>query len=232
MAFCFVLLLFCLVHLSEPFHLLPDAIEQSKRMMMSMMKEINSWNFTGYLYEMDALYGIKRLMQINSSQPIKEGISLVYFIQKRNNSECSTFGSKQVAWTCHCCIGFKDAFVAKDWFIDSFYHRMANCSRLKRMIPEKEYLTNIPCTVDAFVIPLCNLEHFVNNIQLNSTRMNLDEFLDFRKRHIRTLMWIFDPISRDKSNSLIIESMIIKNIVLKAKTPNKFNLPFGKWIIS
>ena len=232
MVFFLALLLFHLVRLIEPFHVLPDAVEQSKRMMRSMMKEINSWNFTGYLYEMDALYGIKRLMQINSSHPIKEGTSLVYFIQKRNNSECSKFGSKQIPWTCHCCIGFKDAFVAKDWLIDLFYHRMANCSRLKRMIPKEEYLPNIPCTVDAFVIPLSNLEHFFNNIQLNSTQMSLYEFLDFRNRSIRTLMWIFDPISRDKSNTLIIQSMIIKNIILKAKTPNQFNLPFGKWILS
>ena len=126
-------------------------------MIHALRQEVNSWKFKRHLCEENSLNGIKHLSQrynskkykINSSFPIKEGISLIYFIGKDDASHDLTFGSKQVEWTYHCCIGFKDIRFDKDWFIDLSYHCMVRdlytgTSREVRMIRKDQYLANIP----------------------------------------------------------------------------------------
>ena len=92
-------------------------------MIHDLRQEINCWEFQKHLCEENALNGIKRLSRkynspnyrTNLSHPVREGISLIYFIRKSNASQQLQFGAKQIEWTYHCCIGFKDIAFGKDW---------------------------------------------------------------------------------------------------------------------
>ena len=169
-------------------------------MMAELRKEINTWQYKECMCETSTLSGINRLIHLNSSHPIRAGISAIYFIRSSNTSRDPLFGSTKVKWTYHCCIGFKDIYYAKDWFIDLSYRCMMKDIhiRMNRMIPREEYLANIPCTVNAFVIPLRNLEYFVNQFQLRMSAYNLKQFLDITVRPC--FMWMFDPRNSESSD--------------------------------
>ena len=47
--------------------------------MNDLRQEISKWPFDPHNSEQNALSGIKRLIEMNSSHPIQEGISLVHY---------------------------------------------------------------------------------------------------------------------------------------------------------
>ena len=190
-------------------------------MMTMLRQEINGWQFKKSLCEANALNGIKQLMQLNSSHPIQEVTSLIYFIDKQGNSTEDTlfFGSKKVRWFYHCCIGLKDIYLNEDWFIDLSYHCMSGYD--ERIIPKKQYLTHIPCTVDAFVIPLTNLRYFINQFRFR-LRISAKKYLD-----MTNLLFVLDPLYAYPSDAVKINSMLNRSIILKFETMTKFCLPLG-----
>ena len=119
-----------------------DAADKSAHMLSKLRQEIHRWVYLKCRCESIALHGIQKLMQLNSTHPIKDGVSLIYFMKKANCTENPMFGSKRVRWTYHCCIGFADTYLIKDWFIDLSYHCMIEDIhlRIKRLIEKEEYL--------------------------------------------------------------------------------------------
>ena len=174
--------------------------EQSREMVNMLMQEIKQWPFDPSEPESNALYGIKQIMKLKRSHPINEGISLVYFIRKSSVpfKERILFGSRKVNWAYHCCIGFKDVYIDKDWFIDSSYYDMVNGSdpfKMARLIPKEQYMPNIPSCVSMYAIPLAHLEYFVNEFRSQHLHyffsvfgikepptMTLNKFLDMNDR--------------------------------------------------
>ena len=218
-----VLIKLILSQSSIAYHLLPDAKQKSADMMSDLRQEIERWKFVKCQCETNSLRGIRHLIELNSSHPIREGASLIYFIQKDNSSQDSPlFGSKQVQWLYHCCIGFKDIYLAKDWFIDLSYEYMANDKSVsERMVPKVEYVANIPCTVDAFVIPLKNLEYFINRFRFQKP---VGEFLEMTK-HL-CLLFVLDPLYARASDLEKIESMLNRSVMLKFEIVSTICLPF------
>ena len=159
------------------YHLLPDAENRSADMMCELLHEINAWNYDNNCCDLMAINGIKMLTELNSSHPIKEGIALIHFIRKSN----------RVRWIYHCCIGFVDLYLEKDWFIDPLYHLMVDHvhPRLGRMIEKEQYLKNIPNTVEIFIIPFTNMECFIDQC-----RHNLSVFS--KRDKSSSLFWFFD----------------------------------------
>ena len=126
-------------------------------MMRQFRREYNHWSFAKFdkfASDRNALHGIDRLIKINSSQPINEGIFLIYFVGK---SEVPRKRSDR--WIYHCCIGFKDLYVDKGsllFSVDRF------------LIPLKSlnYFINL----------------FFQTIEIESIRMSLKEFLNMANR--------------------------------------------------
>ena len=182
-------------------------------MLSEIRREVNSWKYRESACEPTTLKGIKRLIRLNSSHPIIDGTSLVYFIEKENSTQDTAyFGSKQVQWLYHCCIGFKDLYRVWDWLIDLSYHFMTGEN--KRIIDRDEYLANIPCTVDTTIIPLPNLEYFLCAFNLECEA----------PRTLR-LMFVLDPIYRSEVDSEIIDSMLNRSLIIRYRNLTNFFLP-------
>ena len=78
-------LLFTVLHQGGTFHLddyQKERREKSRQMIYDLRQEIIKWPFDPSNSEENALVGIKRLIEMNSSHPITEGISLVHFVKK------------------------------------------------------------------------------------------------------------------------------------------------------
>ena len=198
----------------------------SKDMMDILRREYNFWPFEKYASEKNALNGINRLMQINSSHPIKEGISLIYFIKTSNvYPQRMTYAEKQFRWIYHCCIGFKDLYLDKDFLIDASYYYIVDGysynQRKGRLIPKENYLP-LSCSGDTFVIPFKNLEYFINLFYPPGMQVKLNEFLNLKERP--NLMSIFCPYS-ESSCFASIQSMIDMSMMLKFDNFTNFFLP-------
>ena len=164
---------------------------KSSQMIQDLRREIVKWPFNPMDSEENALNGIQRLIKLNSSHPITEGVSLVHFIkQKHIKSETVEFGSTKVKWPYHCCIGFRDMYVDRSWFIDLSYHLMVNDSAL-RLVTKEQYLHNIPDSVNTFSVRLGHLYYFINLLGIKEhPTMTLDEFMKMNDRPL--LMSMFD----------------------------------------
>ena len=165
---------------TDAFHLKKEIRDKSQRMICEIREEIHCWEYEQRKSERNALNGISKILRMNSSHPIKEGTSLIYFIRKTEgdyDDQNPIFGSRQVQWSYHCCLGFRDLYLGSDWFIDLSYHCMVlnmRKHRMVRMIPKEQYLPNIPSSVNIYVIPLRNLEYFVNTIRFKMPLENID----------------------------------------------------------
>ena len=146
----------------------------SATMMRHLKAEINEWEFLDGYCELSALRGIERLLNLNLSHPVKEGLSLVYFVPKSNTTAFYLFGSKKVRWSFNCCIGFKDLYFGKDFLIDMAYRCMTGDD--KRIIEKEEYMDNIPNDVTIFIIPCMILEKFIESKQVTIPQLDLEEF--------------------------------------------------------
>ena len=100
---------------------------KSSEMMRLLRNELNCWRTEKSASEKNAFDGIQKLMQINSSHPIREALFLVYFVKKSDFDHVKlTFGTKLVRWPYHCCIGFKDSYLDKDFLIDIYVILLSN----------------------------------------------------------------------------------------------------------
>ena len=235
----------CIISLIlNAYHLLPDVEDRSSDMMAHLIAEMNQWVYDkGFcerasldgikqlakqsLCEANALNGIQQLLQLNLSHPIKQGLSLIYFIRKSNFSQTPRFGSKQVEWLYHCCIGFKDIYLVKDWFIDTSYHCMTGND--ERIIEKAEYLQSIPNTVDIFIIPYMKLNYFINAFRLRMPQINLNEFLESCKRP--TLMWVFDErmAPAGSTDFEMVQYMLNYSVIFKCDVAQRICLPIGRF---
>ena len=59
-----------------------DSEIKSKEMMQLLAREYDHWRIEKSAPEENALDGIQKLMQINLSHPIKDGLFLIYFVKK------------------------------------------------------------------------------------------------------------------------------------------------------
>ena len=209
--------------------------KKSMEMIEALEKEVCRWSFQKHLPEENAFNGIKRIMHLNSTHPIKEGISLIYFIRKPNvpqSIQFLDFGSKTFSqrfrWPFHCCLGFKDLYCDRDWFVDLSYYRMIDdgCDRKQtRMIAKELYLPNIPKIANAFVIPLQNLEYFINRFR-NTSPVEHERSIHMKDRPHFTD--IFDPRSAKSSNVETVELMMNRSIIFKYENFFNFSLPIGQ----
>ena len=180
-------------------------------MINALMQEVDCWEYDIGFCEQNALNGIKRIAQMNTSHPISDGISLIYFIKKNCSDHDPLFGCRKIEWFYHCCLGFKDLYVGKDWFIDLSYHLMVgntNKQKMTRMIERGQYIPNIPDTVAAYVIPLKNLPHFVNKIRVTQILKNWSEFLAISNS--TGFVWIFHTPKLLTVKSMLNSSLIFK----------------------
>ena len=133
----------------------------SERMMWELRHEIDTWTVESANSEINALNGIGRLRKLNSSHPIKEGLSLFYFVRKPNVIYKYS-GSRKFRWV-HCCILFKDKYLDKNWIIDLSFNRRVNDQNQTvmsaDMLPKDQYLHSIPSTVSMYVVPWKTLEY-------------------------------------------------------------------------
>ena len=196
---------------------------KSMQMIQELMEDIADWEFESGFCEQNALNGIRRISQIQTSHPIKEGISLIYFIKKSHKYQDPLFGSTKVDWFYHCCLGFKDLYVDKDWFIDLSYHLMVgntNKQKPTRMIEREQYIPNIPDTVNAYVIPLKNLVFFSNVFRLKSEMEPFEDLDDFLKASNRTCYaWVFSPDVKS------VRLMINQSLIYKFENMTQLKLP-------
>ena len=152
---------------------------------------------------------------------------MVYFIRKANLTRDPIFGSKQVEWIYHACIGFVDLYLEKDYFIDLSYWCMVNDvhPRLSRMIEKEQYLRCIPDTVDIFIVPFTSLECFVNGYRHNHNLppIDVDKFLTGCESP--TLLWVFDLriAPPDSSDFKTVQLMLNKSVIFKWKALPKCN---------
>ena len=200
-------------------------------MICEMREAVHCWEYEHLRCEKNSLNGIRQILAMNSSHPIQEGISLVYFIRKPKRNRhfadhrtiCGDplFGSKQVQWSYHCCLGFRDLYLGSDWFIDLSYHCMVHHMhkhRMVRMISKEQYLPNIPSSVNIYVIPLKNLEYFVNTIRFKMPLENLNEYLELKEDRI-CFKWVFEkPIHH-------IPTMLNQSIIFKIDPTKNWRLP-------
>ena len=210
--------------------LVDDQQEESKSMMRKLRKECNCWKFHKFASEKNALNGIGRLMQINSSHPIKEGLFLIYFVKKSSvYPQTVTLGTKQVRWIYHSCIGFKDVYLDRDFLIDSSYYSMVDgsCDESKyRIIPMGNYLP-LSHSVDTFIIPLRNLEYFINLFYqmdgIPTSRIYLGEYLNMKDRPY--LMSIFGSSSPNSTDFKRVQSMVDMSMIFKFENFTDVYLP-------
>ena len=198
--------------------------ERSRRMIHELAKDIACWRYKELCCEENSLYGIKRIKQLNTSHPIKDGISLIYFIRKPNGAGTLKFGPNSIEWSYHCCVGFRDLYVGTHWIIDLSYHCMVdahddgiyNQTKSKRMIEKSQYLQNVPCTADTFVIPFENLEYFINQYDVYPSR-SLEEFLDYTVsiNCYPYFAWVLHPGVAPSNYYAITRSMLNRSIIYK-----------------
>ena len=207
-----------------------DAELKSKDMMRELKWEINFWQYERLESEKHALNRINQLLLINTSHPIKDGIYLIYFLKKTNLYGLRfTFGTKLVRWPYRCCVGFKDLYFDKDYLIDaSYYYQVSGSYEENRiwMIPKEKYL-RLAGLVDTFVIPLKNMEYFINlYYRLTDRRhtiVTLDQFLNMESRpHLSS---VFDSESLETNNYKRLQSMIDMSMMKKFDNFTQFYLP-------
>ena len=228
----FCIILYFLTVLIKTYHFLPDVDETSDNKMKDLTAEINRWKYKKGACELTALNGIIRLRQSNLSYSIKQGLSLIYFIRKSSCSQNSMFGSSKIEWLFHCCIGFVDIYLGRDWFIDLSYHICMIKDvhfRTKRLIEKEKYLQSIPDTVDAFVIPLMKLEYFINAFRVRLPQTNLGEFANSCQRS--SFMPVFDSriASQNSSDFEVVHFMMSKCIIFKCESLQSFYLPIARF---
>ena len=207
-------------------HLFPGINGLSTTMMRDVMAEIDEWNFLDGYCELSALRGIKKLVDLNLSHPVKEGLSMVYFVPKSNTTTYLLFGQKQARWSYHCCIGFKDLYFGKDFLIDMAYHRLTGDD--KRLIEKKEYMEQIPDDVNIFIIPCMILERFIELLKVRMPQLDLEEFLT--KYHGPILLPSFRStidLLKDSDSVEMVQYMVNRSIIFRCTTLQTFRLPNG-----
>ena len=228
------LVIFCIsATLSNAFSLEEEIKNKSANMMHDLKEEIDCLQYVNHMCEQNAFNAIQRLTRMNTSHPIKDGISLIYFIRKSHRrrylNQDPLFGSTKIEWSYHCCLGFKDLYLDTDWLIDLSYHCMVlfeGDQRKKRLISKKEYLPNIPHTVDLYVIPIRNLEYFINRFVLkffNALTINLTDFLEIKDRPC--FIRVFDTSFSGSSDFSKIEQMMNNSVIFKFESVEAFYLP-------
>ena len=216
-----------LVHFNQKRMCLSEEVvikNKSLRMILEIMEDIEHWDYDTLLCEQNALNGIQRIMRMHTTHPILDGISLIYFIKKNESDDDPQFGSTKIDWCYHCCLGFRDLHVDRDWFIDLSYREMVNDSNpLKtiRLIPKEHYISNIPPTVNAYVIPLKNLIYFSGLFQQTSELMPFQDVDDFLGGPNRTcIVWIFHT-----PNQKSVKFMTNHSLIFKFENMTTFKLP-------
>ena len=196
-----------------------DPATKSKQMMSILGEEFDCWQSEKFASEKNACNAIKRLMQINSSHPIQDGLFFIYFVKKTE--------------AYHSCIGFKDLYIGKEFLIDmAYYHKEFGPydPMITRMIPKEDYLPLSLC-VSTLVVPLKNLEYFINFFYSTfgvKARVNLKSFLDSADNPYQMhshLMTIIGSTLENSSGFECVESMMNKSIIFKFEHFADFSLP-------
>ena len=121
-------------------------------MIKEVRQEINMWTFRNTMPEQaeyNLLDGMIYLERLNSSHPIKKGLSMLYLVRKPNMMHRYS-GSRKFRWS-QCCILFKDLYLDKDWIIQI----NASCAQ---MVPREQYFNNMPTIIHIHKVPLRSLK--------------------------------------------------------------------------